>query len=178
MNLIGLCKEAMMARFCGALALLATSFVVSLSGCADEPPPPIPPTVVDLSVSATIDANPSREGRPSPIVVRLYQLRTPGEFNTADYFQLNDSPDSTLGAALIDHERLVLNPGQSFSLSRELPDDARFLGALGSYRDIDNSQWRALIEIPAHETSMIGLEIGAHQLSMSARPPTAPTPEE
>ncbi len=62
-------------------------------------PPRLRPTLVVAQ-----DVNPDRAGRPSPIVVRIYQLKEEGAFNNADYFALMDKEQETLGASLVSRE--------------------------------------------------------------------------
>src|SRR3546814_5877148 len=65
-----------------ALAAVAALFLVA--GCAAAPEKP---TIVVLSLTAAPDVNPDASGRPSPVVVRIYQLASPTAFAAADFFQ-------------------------------------------------------------------------------------------
>ncbi len=136
------------------LAVLAILGTVALSGCAGPPEPP-EPTVVELTLRAALDINPSRDGRPSPVVVHVYQLQSLTTFNEADFFQLSDQAAATLESALVAQEELVLTPGETKTIVREFKPEGRFLGVLVSYRDIDHAIWRASAQVPPNQKSAL-----------------------
>ena len=138
------------------VAVLAILSAVAVSGCASKPDP----TVVELTLIAASDVNPSRNGRPSPIVVQVYQLQSLTAFNEADFFQLADQAATTLGSTLVAQEELVLMPGESKTIVREFKPPASFLGVLASYPDIDNAVWRASAQVPANQTTMLDAQLG------------------
>jgi type VI secretion system protein VasD len=133
-----------------ALCLL----VITIAGCFSKkpkPPPPPPPTKAAIVVAR--DVNPDSAGRPSPIVVRLYQLKEEGAFNSASYFALSDKEQATLGPSLESREEYELQPGQTQELILKIPPEARYLGVVAAYRDLNNSKWKALS--PAPETGLL-----------------------
>ncbi len=133
------------------LAVLAILGTVALFGCAGPPEP----TVVELTLRAALDINPSRDGRPSPVVVHVYQLQSLTTFNEADFYQLADQAAATLGSALVAHEELVLTPGETKTIVRDFKPEARFLGVLASYRDIDHAVWRASAQVPPNQKTAL-----------------------
>jgi len=139
------------------LALLA------LPACrSNKPPPPPPPTKAAIVVAA--DVNPDSGGRPSPIVVRLYQLKEEGAFNSANFFDLTDKEQATLGPSLDSREEYELLPGQTREIVLKIPPEARYLGAVAAYRDLNNSKWKALS--PAPETGLLDF-VRKHKLIVS-----------
>jgi type VI secretion system protein VasD len=133
----------------GILLVLA---VVGLAACASQPPKPVQ---TQATLIASADVNPDSQGRPSPVVVRIYQLRGDAQFNDAGFFALFDNEKSTLGEDLIMRDERTLFPGQSAPLSLALAPDARFLGVVAAYRDIRSSRWRAVVGVP--EKSLLKL---------------------
>jgi type VI secretion system protein VasD len=113
-----------------------------------KPPPPPPPVILSLSLAATADANPDSQGRPSPVVVRLYELKDNAAFADADIYALFDKEQATLGAALIAREEYELAPGETRAKELRPPLDAHFIGVVAAYRDIRNAQWRAQVAVP------------------------------
>lgn len=142
------------------LAVLAILGTVALFGCADTPEPP-EPTVVELTLRAAPDINPSRDGRPSPVVVHVYQLQSLTTFNEADFFQLTDQAAATLGSALVAQEELVLTPGETKTIVRKFKPEARFLGVLASYRDIDHAVWRDSAQVPPNQKTALEARLRA-----------------
>jgi type VI secretion system protein VasD len=126
----------------GILLVLAA---LGLAACASQPPKPV---VTQATLSASADVNPDSEGRPSPVVVRIYQLKGDAEFNDAGFFALFDNEKATLGENLIMRDERTLFPGQKSPLNVALSPDARFLGVVAAYRDIRSSRWRAVVGVP------------------------------
>jgi type VI secretion system protein VasD len=124
---------------CLAWALLA------LTACASGPPKP---AVAKAQLSASADVNPDSSGRPSPVVVRVFQLRGDAEFTGAGFFALYDKEKETLGASLISREEYVLQPGEQKMLELPLSREASFIGAIAAYRDIQTARWRAITVKP------------------------------
>ena len=99
-------------------------------------------------LAASEDANPDSSGRPSPIVVRVYQLKTDAAFNAAEFFPLFDDEQKVLGAELISRDEFVLAPAETRTIDVALSGDTRYVGAVAAFRDIRNAQWRVLVPAP------------------------------
>jgi type VI secretion system protein VasD len=125
------------------LGVLATGLL--LTGCASKPAKPAP---AHAELIASSDVNPDSSGRPSPVVLRVFQLRNDGEFAGADFFPLYDKEKEILGASLISREEYVLAPGEDRKLDLPVNADARFIGVIAAFRDIRAAQWRALSRPP------------------------------
>lgn len=138
----------------GILFVLAA---LALAACASQPPKPVQ---TQATVMASADVNPDSSGRPSPVVVRIYQLQGDSEFNDADFFALFDNEKATLGSSLIMRDERTLFPGQQARLDLALAPDARFLGVVAAYRDIRATRWRAEVGVP--EKSLLKLLAKRH----------------
>lgn len=123
-----------------------------LAGCSGVP-----------SVQATFEAdrelNPDINGRPSPLVVRFYELKSLSVFNNADFFNLFEQDVALLGDELEMRDELAFQPGERKRLERELRPDTRYLGIIGAYRDIENARWRNSIAVD-DDLEMV-IELGA-----------------
>lgn len=115
---------------------------LALTACKSAPPKP---QVVKLTVSVSADANPDAQNRPSPIVIRVYQLKDDAAFKDADYFALYDKEQATLAASLVSREEFEVAPGAQKSLDYKLSPDAKFVGVAAGYRNIRDAGWRAEI---------------------------------
>jgi type VI secretion system protein VasD len=131
------------------LTIVCACAVLALTGCASKPPKPVQ---TRTWLNATADANPDLKGRPSPVVVRVFQLKTDAEFNSADFFALYEREKETLGPAYIVREEYVLQPGEQRELLVPLARDTRYVGAIAAFRDIRGSRWRALSVAPRRTT--------------------------
>ena len=149
-----------------ALALAATL----LSSCASHGSNDRVETRTLLS--AITDTNPDINGRPSPVVLRVFQLRSDSEFGRADFFALSLHEKDVLGASLLGVEEFELRPGEHLETRIPLSREARYIGAIAEFRDINGAQWRALRARPSHslfvsESVVVDTERGALSLSVN-----------
>lgn len=98
-----------------------------------------------MTLAAAADTNPDATGRPSPVVVRVYQLRTDAAFAGADFFALFDDDQKVLGPELISRDEFVLAPAEQRTMEVTVSDETRYVGAIAAFRDIRNAQWRVLV---------------------------------
>src|ERR1700680_2089380 len=116
------------------------AILLGLSACASPPPPP-KPTTITAALDAHANVNPDARGRPSPVVVRFYELKSLAAFDAADFFSMFDRDKETLGAELVAREEFNLRPGEKRPLARTLQLDTRYIGVVAAFRDLERSQW-------------------------------------
>lgn len=116
-----------------------------LSACSSGPPKS---DKARMTVIAAADVNPAADGRPSPIVLRIYQLKEDAKFNNAEFFALFDNDQQALGPDMLAREEVELNPGEQRKVEFEVTGDAKYVGVMAAYRDIRNAQWRATQAAP------------------------------
>jgi type VI secretion system protein VasD len=129
---------------------------IVIVGCAKPPAGPPPLTIAaaagadraPMTIAANAEINPDVSGRPSPIVVRVYQLRTDEAFNAAEFFALFDDEQKVLGQALISRDEFQVTPMETRTLDVSLAGETRFVGVVAAFRDIRNAQWRAAAAAP------------------------------
>jgi type VI secretion system protein VasD len=124
------------------------------------------------SLSASKDVNPDINGRPSPVVVRIFQLHGDGEFLSADFFALYTHEKESLGASLIAFQEFELRPGEHLDTKILLAKDARYVGAIAGYRDLSTAQWRVLRTRPSrslfvHESVVVNVDRNTLTLSVN-----------
>ncbi|SAL79202.1 putative lipoprotein [Caballeronia terrestris] len=142
-------------------ACLVALLCVIVAGCKSPPPPP-PPTVVKLTVSVLATANPDRSGRPSPIVVRVYELKSTAAFDSADFFTLYAKDQAALGADLNAKNEFLLRPGESKTLDpAPVQPGTKFIAVVAAFRDIERSRWRATFPVPPNKTSPVAVKVDA-----------------
>ena len=140
---------------------------ISVGGCGKLRPKPEPPKApltiaaapnatvkAPMTISTTADINPDANNRPSPIVVRIYQLKTDAAFTAADFFTLFDDDKKALGPELISRDEFVLGPSERRTIDVTVASETRFVGAVAAFRDIRNAQWRVLVPAPKKGLTM------------------------
>lgn len=130
-------------RAIGALVMI--SMLTMLVACASKPPEDV---VLKGSVEAVGNVNPDSEGRPSPLVIKVFQLKSKDKFELADFFPLFDEAQATLGADLLAVEDIMLAPGDIRPYEGKFDPQTRYIGVIAAYRDINQAQWKTLLEMP------------------------------
>lgn len=105
------------------------------------------PTKLVLKLEAAVQTNPDETGRPSPVKVRIYELKDSNAFAEADYFSLNANDKSVLGGDLLVRDEFILRPGETKRIERKSHPKTVALGILAGYRDL-NSVWRVIHTLP------------------------------
>jgi len=150
------------------LFVCATVVMVAAAACAKAPPPALPPITIAappetktksaMTLAASADTNPDANGRPSPVVVRVYQLKTDAAFKGAEFFALYDDDQKVLGPELISRDEFVLAPSEKKTIDVAVSKETRFVGALAAFRDIRNAQWRGLVVAPQRSSLNVAVE--------------------
>jgi len=120
-----------------------------------KPPPPIP---INLTFQASQSINPSESNRPSPVVVRVYQLKDDAAFRAATYEKLFDDDVALLEKDLIHRTPLTIRPGDQTTVSVPFSQEIRFVGIVAFFRQYDNTQWRIVIPAPLKGDGIISVE--------------------
>jgi len=125
--------------------------LTGLAACGSAPPKPV---TTKLAIAAAADINPDSDGRASPVVLRVYQLRTDAEFTGAQFFALYDNEKGALAASLVARDEFTVLPGQDDQRVYPIAPDTRFLGVLAAFRD-PAAQWRTLAPVPVKRVKNI-----------------------
>ncbi len=115
-----------------------------LGGVRQELPVPL-----EVTISAHEQVNPTEAGRPSPIVVRVFELSNSAEFLAADFFSLQDGGAALSGKDVVGSEEYILVPGEVRVVRKRAALETRFLGVVAGYRDLEGSVWRAVVPLPS-----------------------------
>jgi type VI secretion system protein VasD len=160
---------------------LAALFALLLTSCSKDAPPTlaqIEPAAdvasLTLNFHALAGLNPGASGQPAPVRVRVFELKNTANFTRADYFALADRAQPTLGPDLIDQDEVLVQPGQRLSIDRSLAPATRHVGLVVGYREIDQAQWRAVVDVAPgqHRGYLISLDARAIRTDVST--PTRP----
>ena len=136
--------------------LLWAGLAVAMAGggCASAPPPP-KPTVVAATLQATASANPDARKRASPLVVRVYELKSSAAFEAADFLSLYERDQATLAAEMGAREEFTLRPGDSKPWEKTVGAEVRFIGVIGAFRDIEHARWKAIVPVKANARNVV-----------------------
>ncbi len=114
-------------------------------------------TKLDLTLTASDEVNPDLHGRPSPVVVRLLELRHPVAFENADFFSLYARAEQTLPKDWVSSEELEMRPGDRLAFKLSVEPQSRYVGVLAAYRDLPQVQWRLVLPVTAGQRTQANL---------------------
>jgi type VI secretion system protein VasD len=146
----------------------AAALLALLSACGG--PPKAPPTTVAGSVAAVTGVNPSVSGRPSPLLLRVYELKTDTVFAAADFVSLYQRDQAELGADLVGREEIMLAPGESRPINRTLAPETRFLAVFAAYRDVEHARWRAVLAVRPGQAQRITIRASELAVTVELAP--------
>lgn len=162
-----------------ALLCLAFVYVAATAGCGlfgkSKPEPP-PPTRYSAKLSAGQDVNLDLEGRPSPVVVKVFELKKATAFNGADFGPVFDKPQDALGGDLVVSDELLLAPGETRVLEKAAEAGAAFVGLVAAFQRIDGAEWRVVLPLPPNATSTFEVRLTQNRMTAEVKA-TEPSPE-
>lgn len=134
-------------------------------------PPPPPPAVKPITIvlSASGSVNPGFTERPSPVTVRVYELKSSATFEAADFFALQEKEREILGADLLGRDEFQLQPAERIQFSRKLSADTRRVAAMVAFRDLERSVWKASLRIGDPPPGEIRILIDARRVQVLAQ---------
>lgn len=128
--------------------LLALSPTFLACACATPANPEA--RACDLYLEAAANVNPDGQGRPAPILVGLYTLKSTAVFEASDFPALQDRAKAVLSDDLVSFEQVILLPGERKLIQRSAEPGVRALGVVAGYRELGKHAWKATYALPAH----------------------------
>jgi len=107
----------------------------------------------DLAITFEVDSdiNPDDDNRPSPLFVRMYQLKSPKMFNKADFINLFERDKEVLGADLISKHKLKrFKPGESREEPFVLDENTLYIGLYAEFLNYRNATYKLVIPVTAN----------------------------
>lgn len=143
-----------------ALAVIPTLALAQFSYSREQ-------TKLDITITAAADVNPDDKGRAAPILVRLYELKSEGTFESADYFSLQSNDKALIGSDLLVREEFIMKPGEVKTIRRKSHPDIEAIGVLAGYRDLPQADWRVVHKLdPAPERAWYRAVVPANKAKL------------
>jgi type VI secretion system protein VasD len=138
---------------------------VALAGCASAPKPT---QVTGGSIEGTAQLNPSVTKRPSPLVLRVYELKGATAFNSADFVALYQRDQAELAADLVSREEIILQPGETRPVAaKTLAPEVKFIAVMGAFRDLEHAQWRSVVAVLPGQKQRVAIRADALSISVT-----------
>jgi type VI secretion system protein VasD len=146
-----------------------------LSSCGSDPPkeePKVEETKIQANIIVSNDVNPDVNGRPSPVVVRIYELKNLGKFDEADFFKLLEDHEGALGSDLLASEKFHLKPGETKEIAHPVSPETKYIAVSAAFRDFNRAVWRYSTPIENAKTSELAIKLNNVNISIEkANPP-------
>jgi type VI secretion system protein VasD len=129
-------------------------------------PAPPKPSVAEMSFVVGSDINPDLTGRPSPVIVRTYELKSATVFNSSDFFAMFDRDKEVLGGDLVARDEWALTPGNSRQALKNLQRDTRYVGVVAAFRDLDRARWRATTFVYPNQITRMEIKLDRNEVNI------------
>jgi type VI secretion system protein VasD len=116
-------------------------------------------TPVEVTIVGGMELNPNAQDRPSPVVVRIFDLAETKNFEAADYDALFEHPSDALKHDVLAKEELMLRPGDIRQRNRSLPPAVRALGVAAAFRDLEHATWRLTIAVKRGQRNFLLIDL-------------------
>lgn len=126
-------------------------------------------TKIDATIIVSANANMDRRGRASPIVIRVYELKSKAAFQNPDFFALFDQEANALGDDLLAREQYELAPNRQKRITKKLHQDTRFIGVVAAFQEIGRARWFDIHELKSHRKNKVTIKIGKHTASINSQ---------
>jgi type VI secretion system protein VasD len=139
---------------------LSLLFVALLmANCADKP------THLELTITSGTTLNPDRDNISSPLMLNFYELKDAEQFSKLGFWALVDEPAKRLEGDLVSQAKHVIVPREEQVYKILLNDESRFLGIIGSFRNIDdNATWRFVKNLDLKSYNEVDLYVDRYMI--------------
>lgn len=101
-----------------------------------------------LTLQADADINPDDKKRPSPLFVRMYELKSTKQFEKANFIDLFERDGEVLGADLVAKQTLKrLRPGDERVDRFVLKPETRYVGLFAEFLQYRDARFKILVPI-------------------------------
>jgi type VI secretion system protein VasD len=111
--------------------------------------------------------NPNSESQPSPVLVRIYELKSLTAFQQATFFELLDNDTTLLGQDMVAKREIEIKPGERQAFDRATPVETHFIGVIAGFRENDKATWRTNLELAPEQSGSIVVKLTAQAVSIS-----------
>lgn len=126
-------------------AIATPPLLAVLAGCASTARSM--PTPYAVSIRIDDGVNPDARGKAAPILVKVFELKSSGNFESSDYFALQDRDRETLATELVNADQAIMRSGEERVFKREAGLDSRAIGIIAGYRKLETARWRTVLPL-------------------------------
>lgn len=124
-------------------------------------------TDLTLSFKVESDINPDENKTPSPLFVRMYELKSTKLFKKANFIDIYEQDKERLGADFISVQKLKrLKPGENRENSFVLNEKTRFVGLYAEFLNYKSAKYKIIIPVVQHDVigTTININVSGNQI--------------
>ena len=130
--------------------------VLLLIGCNTSPEKAeVEDRTITAKISVSLEVNPDINNRPSPIVVRIFELKNLGQYAESDFYGLFENYESVLGGDILASEQFNLNPGETQDWKKSVAPETQYIAVIAAFRDINQAMWKDSIIISVEKSPQL-----------------------
>lgn len=105
-------------------------------------------TDLKLAFKADADINPDDKKRPSPLFLRMYELKSTKQFEKANFIDLFERDGEVLGADMVAKQTLKrLKPGDERTDNHVLKPETRYVGLFAEFLQYKDAKFKLIIPV-------------------------------
>jgi type VI secretion system protein VasD len=112
-----------------------------------------------FKIISSANQNPDHNGRPSPLVLRVYQLSDETLFKNSDFYDLYDDDTKILASSLKHKDEFSIPVGQTLINTLIVHPQAKYISILGGFQDLDNATAKLSLTIDPKNPEPLCLRI-------------------
>lgn len=155
-------RTPLLRRVIGVVVPLA--LVSHLAGCGGPSP-----TRLNLTIQTTAQVNPNSIGRPSPVVVRIFNLANDDEFQTSSFDALYRNNAKGADSSILGSEEYEIAPASSRHINMVLPEGTKNFGMIAAFRQIDHATWRLVAPLRPHRKNKLDIIVGPSTILLNKK---------
>ena len=128
-------------------------------------------TTLELTIVGGPGMNPNAQGRSSPVVVRIFDLKAVKAFEASDYSAIFERPGEALKDDLAAQEEFVLRPGEIQHRDRTLAPAVRALGVAAAFRQFDGATWHLTVPLTPGIRNLLLIDLDADKIRLATVDP-------
>lgn len=129
-----------------SIGIVIACYLLSLTACNSL-------VKVRGKIVAASNINPNIRDQASPVVVKIFQLKSIKKFNSASYLTLTKDAKAYLGSDLIQVESIIVRPKQTLPYKTDMSSKTKYIGIVGAFREKNQTGWKA-----THRVSLVHYE--------------------
>lgn len=127
-------------------------------------------TDLHLNISANEEINPDHTQRPSPVVIRLYELKDVSVFEKADFIDIYERDQDLLSTSLVARHLLKpVIPGEERQERLVLKPDTTHVGLFAEFAQYQGASYKVVFPVTQHNVfrDLIRVTLSGTEVSLS-----------